>query len=199
MPSTQPHTGAMLHRRKWLQQAGGLLLGGAVFPAVAQGSAWPSKPVRLIVPSAAGSPWDPMARHIAERLAQKFGQPFVVDNRSGATGLIGMDQLAKTTDGHALAVMFMPHTLLPALQPKMPYDTLGDLVPIGQTQWTYNALVTRPDLGVNSMQELVQLAQKNPGKLSFSSGGNGSPAHVMGEYFKQLTGTSILHVPYRGP
>lgn len=140
-----------------------------------------------------------MARHLADRLAKKFGQPFVVENRSGATGLIGMDQVAKATDGHTLGVMFMPHTLLPALQPKMPYDTLSDLVPVGQTQWTYNVLVTRPTLGVGSMKELAALARKSPGKLSFSSGGNGTPAHIMGEYFKQLTATYILHVPYRGP
>ena len=140
-----------------------------------------------------------MARHLADRLAKKFGQPFVVENRSGATGLIGMDQVAKATDGHTLGVMFMPHTLLPALQPRMPYDTLNDLVAVAQTQWTYNVLVTRPSLGVNNMKDLVALARKSPGKLSFSSGGNGTPAHIMGEYFKQLTGTYILHVPYRGP
>lgn len=186
-------------RRRSLLQLAGMTMIGAASGTRAQSPSWPTKPVRLIVPSAAGSPWDPMARHLADRLAQKFGQPFVVDNRSGATGLIGMDQLAKSTDGHALAVMFMPHTLLPALHPKMPYDTLGDLVPIAQTQWTYNVLVTRPSLGATTMQELVELARKDPGKLSFSSGGNGTPAHVMGEYFKQLTGTYILHVPYRGP
>jgi len=192
-------TDCELHRRDLLRWGGGLLLGGASINAFAQASAWPSRPVRLIVPSAAGSPWDPMARHLADRLAKQFGQPFVVENRSGATGLIGMDQVARAADGHALGVMFMPHTLLPALQPKMPYDTLTDLVPVAQTQWTYNVLVTRPSLGVGNMKDLVTLARKNPGKLSFSSGGNGTPAHVMGEYFKQLTGTYILHVPYRGP
>jgi tripartite-type tricarboxylate transporter receptor subunit TctC len=188
-----------LHRRDLLRWSSSLLLGGASIGVAAQASSWPSRPVRLIVPSAAGSPWDPMARHLADRLAKKFGQPFVVENRSGATGLIGMDQVAKATDGHLLGVMFMPHALLPALQPRMPYDTLNDLVPVAQTQWTYNVLVTRPSLGVNSMKELVALARKSPGKLSFSSGGNGTPAHIMGEYFKQLTGTYILHVPYRGP
>jgi tripartite-type tricarboxylate transporter receptor subunit TctC len=142
--STPIPAGSALRRRDLLRWSGGLLLGGASISVAAQASSWPSRPVRLIVPSAAGSPWDPMARHLADRLAKKFGQPFVVENRSGATGLIGMDQVAKATDGHTLGVMFMPHTLMPALQPKMPYDTLNDLVPIAQTQWTYNVLVTRP-------------------------------------------------------
>jgi tripartite-type tricarboxylate transporter receptor subunit TctC len=165
----------------------------------AQAQAWPARPVRIVVPSAAGSPWDPMARHLADRLGKAFGQPFIVENRSGGTGLVGMDQVAKSTDAHTLGVMFLPHTVLPALVPKMPYDTLKDLVPISQTQWTYNVLVVRSSMAVRNMSELLALARKSPGKLVYSSGGAGSPAHLMGEYFKQLSGTFILHVPYRGP
>ena len=82
--------------------------------AQAQAPSWPLKPVRIVVPSAAGSPWDPLARHLAERLGQAFGQTFYVENRSGGTGMIGMDQVAKSSDGHSLGVMFMPHTVLPA-------------------------------------------------------------------------------------
>jgi tripartite-type tricarboxylate transporter receptor subunit TctC len=152
-----------------------------------------------VVPSAAGSPWDPLARHLADRLGKVFGQSFYVENRSGGTGLIGMDQVAKSSDAHTLGIMFMPHTVLPALVAKMPYDTLKDLVPIGQTQWTYNVLVVRSSMDVREMGDLVALARKSPGKLIYSSGGTGSPANLMGEYFKQLTGTFILHVPYRGP
>lgn len=167
--------------------------------ASSQSSAWPSKPVRLVVPSAAGSPWDPLARHLAERFSKTFDQTFYVENRSGGTGMIGMDQVAKSLDGHTLGVMFMPHAVLPSIVAKMPYDTLKDLVPIGQTQWTYNVLVVRSSITVSSVAELMAHVKKNPGKLIYSSGGNGSPAHLMGEYFKQLTGTFILHVPYRGP
>lgn len=185
-------------RRHFLKAAGALALAGLPGLATAQ-SAWPSKLVRIIVPSAAGSPWDPMARHLADRLAKAFGQPFVVENKSGATGVIGMDLVAKTADGHTLGVMFMPHTLVPSLFRRMPYDTLKDLVPVSQTQWTYNVLMVRPSLEARDMPGLVALARRNPGKLSYSSGGNGTPAHLMGEYFKQLTGTFILHVPYRGP
>lgn len=110
-----------------------------------------------------------------------------------------MDQVAKNNDAHTLGVMFMPHAVLPALVAKMPYDTLKDLAPIGQTQWTYNVLVVRSGMAVKDMNDLISLARKSPGKLIYSSGGTGSPAHLMGEYFKQLTGTFILHVPYRGP
>ncbi|MEN9768712.1 MAG: hypothetical protein RLZZ180_342 [Pseudomonadota bacterium] len=167
--------------------------------AFAQASAWPMRPVRIIVPSAAGSPWDPIARHLADRLSRAFGQTFIVENRSGGTGLIGMDLVAKSSDAHTLGVMFLPHTVLPSLMAKMPYDTLKDLVPISQTQWTYNVLVVRSSMPVRDMNDLLTLARKSPGKLVYSSGGSGTPAHLMGEYFKQLSGTFILHVPYRGP
>lgn len=187
----------MTTRRHLLQSSAALAL--APWHAWGQTPAWPSKPVRIVVPSAAGSPWDPLARHLADRFSKAFAQPFIVENRSGGTGLIGMDQVAKSNDGHTLGVMFMPHAVLPALVAKMPYDTLKDLVPIGQTQWTYNVLVVRSGVPANHMDQLVALVKKNPGKFIYSSGGNGSPAHLMGEYFKQLTGTFILHVPYRGP
>lgn len=188
-----------LTRRAVLQSGAALIAAPALPGFAATSPAWPNKPVRIIIPSAGGGPWDPMARHLAEQLGKSLGQPFIVENKSGATGMIGMDQVAKSTDGHTLGVMFMPHTLLPALFPKIPYDTLKDLVPIAQTQWTYNVLVTRPGLGVSTITELVALARSKPGKLTYASGGNGSPAHVIGEYFKKLTGTQILHIPYRGP
>lgn len=187
----------MTTRRQWLQVSGALAL--APLTTLGQTPAWPSKPVRIVVPSAGGSPWDPIARHLAERFSKAFGQPFFVENKGGGTGLIGMDQVAKSMDGHTLGVMFLPHAVLPALVGKMPYDTLKDLVPISQTQWTYNVLVVRSNVPAQNMGQLVELVKKSPGKLVYSSGGTGSPAHLMGEYFKQLTGTFILHVPYRGP
>lgn len=187
----------MTSRRHLLACSGALAL--APWAALGQASAWPVKPVRIVVPSAAGSPWDPLARHLADRFSKAFGQPFVVENRSGGTGLIGMDQVAKSNDAHTLGVMFMPHAVLPSLVGKMPYDTLKDVVPISQTQWTYNVLVVRSTVLASNMAQLVDLVKKNPGKLIYGSGGNGSPAHLMGEYFKQLTGAFILHVPYRGP
>ncbi len=162
-------------------------------------AAWPVRPVRIIVPSAAGGPWDPIARHLADRLGAAFGQPFIVENKSGATGMIGMDAVAKTTDGHTLGVMFLPHALMPALFARIPYDLARDIVPVAQTHWTYNVLVVHPSVAARDIPSLIALARSKPGKLSYASGGNGTPAHVMGESFKQLTGTYILHLPYRGP
>jgi tripartite-type tricarboxylate transporter receptor subunit TctC len=164
----------MTIRRQFLQKLGAAAMGAWIAPG-AQAQAWPAKPVRIVVPSAAGSPWDPLARHLADRLGKVFGQSFYVENRSGGTGLIGMDQVAKSSDAHTLGIMFMPHTVLPALVAKMPYDTLKDLVPIGQTQWTYNVLVVRSSMDVREMGDLVALARKSPGKLIYSSGGTGSP------------------------
>ena len=193
-----------MNTRRWVLRSSGALALARIVPlapltARGQTPAWPNKPVRIVIPSAGGSPWDPIARHLAERFSKAFSQSFFVENRSGGTGLIGMDQVAKSTDGHTLGVMFLPHAVLPSLMEKMPYDTLKDLVPISQTQWTYNVLVVRSNLPANNMTQLVELVQKNPAKLVYSSGGTGSPAHLMGESFKQLTGTFILHVPYRGP
>jgi tripartite-type tricarboxylate transporter receptor subunit TctC len=188
-----------IRRRTVLGGLAGIAAAPLATPAIAQQGNWPERLVKVIVPWPAGGSTDVLTRLVCERLHQKLGQPFIVENKSGATGLIGMDLVAKSTDGHTLGVMFMPHTLMPALVAKMPYDTLADLAPVAQTQWTYNALVVRPSLGVRDVAQLLALARKNPGRLSFSSGGNGSPAHVMGEYFKQLSGTFILHVPYRGP
>jgi tripartite-type tricarboxylate transporter receptor subunit TctC len=169
-------------------------------PGLAQPTAtWPSRPLRIIVPSAAGGPWDPIARHLAESIGAALGQPMIVENRSGATGMIGMDQVAKATDGHTFGVIFMPHALMPSLFARVPYDLQRDIVPVGQTHWTFNVLVLHPSVPANDVKSLVQLVRSRPGKLSYASGGNGTPAHVMGEAFKQLTGTHILHLPYRGP
>ncbi len=184
-------------RRRFLATLGALALVASTGFAAAQ--PWPAQTVRIIVPSAPGSPWDPLTRLLAERLGQRFGKTFIVENRSGATGTLGMDLVAKATDGHTLGVIFMPHVLTPSLFSKMPYDILEDVVPVTQTQWSYNVLVVNASLPAASMKELVALAKARPGRLTLASGGNGSPAHVMGEYFKQASGTYMVHVPYRGP
>ena len=184
-------------RRRFLATLGALALGTCTGFAGAQ--TWPTQTVRIVVPSAPGSPWDPLTRLLAERLGRRFGQAFIVENKSGATGTLGMDLVAKAADGHTLGVIFMPHVLTPSLFKKMPYDVLRDVVPVTQTQWSYNVLVVNASLPAASMKELVALAKAKPGKLTLASGGNGSPAHVMGEYFKQTSGTYMVHVPYRGP
>lgn len=184
-------------RRRFLTTLGALSL--APLTGLAQTPPWPTQTVRIVLPSAPGGPWDPLTRLLAERLAPVFGQAFIVENRSGATGMLGMDMVAKANDGHTLGVIFMPHVLTPSLFKKTPYDILRDVVPVTQTQWSYNLLVVHPSVPVRTLAELEAYARQRPGKLTLVSGGVGSPAHVMGEYFKQLTKTYIVHVPYRGP
>ena len=188
-----------MDRRRFTLAGAALAAGLPTLPARAQARTWPARPVRIIVPSAAGGPWDPIARHLAERMGAAFGQPFIVENKSGATGMIGMDAVAKASDGHTLGVIFLPHALMPSLFARVPFDLAQDIVPVAQTHWTYNMLVVHPSVPARDVKELVALARSKPGKLSLASGGNGSPAHVMGEYFKQLSGSHILHLPYRGP
>jgi len=187
-------------RRQFIQSLGALALGASLpWAARAQTPAWPTRPVRIIITSAAGSPWDPQTRYLAEKLAGIYGQPFIVENKPGATGMIGMDQVAKATDGHTLGVMFNPHALLPSLFEKVPYDLLRDVVPVARTEWTYNVLVTSATSPFRTMDDLVRHARANPGKLSYLSGGNGTPAHIMGEYLQQETKSTMVHVPYKGP
>jgi tripartite-type tricarboxylate transporter receptor subunit TctC len=157
-------------------------------------------PLRLVIPSAAGGPFDPLGRYVAERLGQALGQTMIVENRSGATGTIGMAEVARSApDGRTFGLMFMPLTIVPSMFQSLPYDTLRDLAPVSQLSWTYNVLVVHPDLPAHSAKDLVELAQRQPGKLAYGSGGNGSPAHVIAEALKHATRTFILHVPYRGP
>lgn len=189
----------MKNRRAFLQSSAALALATTLPAARAQSAAWPQRTVRIVIPSAAGSPWDPLVRLIAERLSKDFGQSFVVENKSGATGNIGMDAVAKAADGHTLGLVFMPHVLTPSLFPRLSYDILTDVLPVTQIQWTYNALVVTPSLNVSSVAELVELVRSKPGQFVYASGGNGTPAHILGENFSRYTGGQLTHVPYRGP
>ncbi|VTU16737.1 Argininosuccinate lyase [Variovorax sp. SRS16] len=187
----------MMKRRQLLGALGAAPLAAAV-PAWAQG--YPARPIRIVVPLPPGSPPDVLARLVAERLQQAWKQPVIVDNRPGATGMIGMDVVAKAApDGYTVGVMFLTHAVLPALFGKVPYDTAADFAPIANLVWLYNALVVPPTVPARSAKELVELARAEPGKLTYASGGNGSPAHLLGESFRQLTRVDMLHVPFKGP
>ncbi|WP_162566807.1 tripartite tricarboxylate transporter substrate binding protein [Variovorax sp. SRS16] len=186
-----------MKRRQLLGALGAAPLAAAV-PAWAQG--YPARPIRIVVPLPPGSPPDVLARLVAERLQQAWKQPVIVDNRPGATGMIGMDVVAKAApDGYTVGVMFLTHAVLPALFGKVPYDTAADFAPIANLVWLYNALVVPPTVPARSAKELVELARAEPGKLTYASGGNGSPAHLLGESFRQLTRVDMLHVPFKGP
>jgi tripartite-type tricarboxylate transporter receptor subunit TctC len=162
-------------------------------------NAWPTKPVKLIVPYAPGGASDFMARPWAEKLTQAFGEPFVIDNRGGASGAIGTEAVARATpDGYTF--LFTPGatlTVLPQLR-KVNYDPMKDFIPVGRVGDLVCGFVIRPDVGPTTIKEVVEYARKNPGKLAFGSAGLGTYSQMRIEMLKLRGGVDILHVPYRG-
>ena len=164
------------------------------------GAQYPERPIRLVVPQAAGSATDNVARTLAPELSKQLGQNVVVDNRPGGALTIGIDAVAKAApDGYTLgqgpigALAITRHMVA-----KLPYDIERDLQPVAVVTTGYLLLAVSPKLAVGSVRELVEYAKKNPGKLSNASSSNGSPGHVGGELFKFMTGTEIVHIPYKG-
>lgn len=186
-----------LTRRQALAWSGSLAL-----PALAQ-SAWPSRPLRLVVPFTPGGTTDLLARAMAPELQQRLGQAVVVDNRAGAGGNIGSAEVAKATDGHTLLMGTVgTHAINAALYPRLPFDPVKDFAPITLVAAVPNVLVLNPAnaarLGIHSVPDLIRVARANPGKLNMASSGNGTSIHLAGELFKSMTGTFMLHLPYRG-
>jgi tripartite-type tricarboxylate transporter receptor subunit TctC len=171
--------------------------------ARAQG-AWPAKPVRIVVPFAASGTTDILARALAPELQRVFNQPFVVDNKPGAGGNSGAAEVAKApADGYTLLMGTVgTHAINPSLYPKMPYDHVKDFVPVTLVAGVPNVLVMNPaaaqKYGVNNVQDLVKALKANPGRLNMASSGNGTSIHLAGELFKSMTGTFMVHLPYRG-
>lgn len=160
---------------------------------------YPSKPVRLIVPFAAGGPNDIMARVLAKHLTTDTGQPFVVDNKPGAGGIIGTDVVAKAQpDGYTLGFISGPITMAPALQAKMPYDTMHDLVPVARVAESPMVMMVPSTSQFHTASELIDFARRNPEKVTYGSGGVGSTPHLTTELLSSLTGAKFLHVPYKG-
>lgn len=188
----------MMRRRNLLQSMAAASL-ATVLPARAQG-AYPERAIRIIVPLPPGSPPDVLARLVADGISRAWKQPVVVDNRPGATGMVGMQAVARAApDGYTMGVMFLTHTVLPALMGTLTYDTANDLAPVGNLVWLYNVLVVPVDSPVQFLADLVQRAGVQPDVLSFGSGGNGSPAHLIGESFARAAKVRMLHVPFKGP
>jgi len=171
----------------------------ALAPPWAAAQDYPSKPVRIIVPFAAGGPADVYARFLATKLQESMGQPFVVDNRPGAGSIIGTDAVAKSPgDGYTLLLMSNTHTVNESLIPTKPFQLLRDFAPIAPINASDLVLVTRATLPVGSLGELIKLAKAKPGSLSYASSGPGTPYHMAGELFKAMAGLAIVHIPYRG-
>ena len=171
-----------------------LLFAGAAFA-----QAYPSKPVRLIVPQPPGGGADIVARLIAQKLAEDLKQQVVVDNRAGAGALLGMELAAHATpDGYNTILVTSSYTINAALYPKLPYDTLRDFAPISMVATLTPVLVVNPASPAKSLEELIALARAKPGGLKYGSAGHGNTSHIAVEWLQQLTGTKIVHVPYKG-
>jgi tripartite-type tricarboxylate transporter receptor subunit TctC len=182
-----------------LAVAGALLLSLAVPPQVALAQAYPSRPVRLIVPFPAGGVLDRLTRSIAPRAAETFGQPVLVENRPGASTILGTEAVARApADGHTLLMMAATFVITPLLRQKMPYDTQRDFQPVSLIANTPNVLVANPALPARSVKELIALARKRPGELTYGSIGLGTPQHLAGEMLKVNAGIDMVHVPYQG-
>ena len=167
-------------------------------------AAWPDKPVKIVVPFAAGGTTDILARAIAPELSKALGQQFIVDNRAGAGGTVGADIVAKSApDGYTLLMGTVgTHGINRALYPRLPYDPIKDFAPITLVAGVPNVMEMNADkarqLGIRNVQDFIKYAKANPGKLNMASSGNGTSIHLAGELFKHMTGVFMLHVPYRG-
>ncbi|HUK05452.1 MAG TPA: tripartite tricarboxylate transporter substrate binding protein [Burkholderiales bacterium] len=177
-----------------------LLVALAAAAGACAAQSWPSRPLRLVAPYAAGGPIDISARLLAAKLQEGLGQAVVVENRPGAGGNIGVDLIAKgPADGYSLVMSAIATLAInPSLYPSLPYDPLKDLRHVTLLVQVPNVLVVRKDLPARNVQELVALAKARPGKLDFGSGSTGSTGHLAGEMFKMMTGTFMVHIPYKG-
>jgi tripartite-type tricarboxylate transporter receptor subunit TctC len=184
---------SMLHR--WFL---GVLL--ALVAALACAQTYPTKPIRLVVPFPPGGATDILARDVAQKLTEAWGQSVIVDNRPGAGGNIGSELVAKSApDGYTLEMGTVgTHAINASLYAKMPYDHVKDFTPVILVAGVPNVLVVNPALPANSVAELIAYAKANPGKLNFASSGNGTSIHLSGELFKVMAGVQITHIPYKG-
>ncbi|HEY4998767.1 MAG TPA: tripartite tricarboxylate transporter substrate binding protein, partial [Usitatibacter sp.] len=174
-----------------------LAIASLAFAASAQG--YPNKPVKIIVPFAAGGPADIYARFIGEKLQAAMGQPFVVEDRPGGGAIVGTDAVAKSPpDGYTLLMMSNTHTVNESLFATKPYVLMRDLVPVAPVNYSDLVLVVHPSVPVSNLREFIALAKAKPGTLNYASSGPGTPYHMAGELFKSMAGVNIVHVPYKG-
>jgi tripartite-type tricarboxylate transporter receptor subunit TctC len=171
----------------------------ALMSAAAQGQAYPTKPIRIIVPFAAGGPADVYARVLGRNMHETLGQPFVVENRPGGGSVVGTDIVAKApADGYTLLLMSNTHTVNESLLPKKPFQLMRDFAPIAPINYSDLVLVIHPSVGIDSVKRLLAMAKARPGVLNYASSGPGTPYHMAGELFKSMARVDIVHVPYKG-
>lgn len=196
MSPSDPIRHAASSRRQLLAIPVAVLALALPFAAAAQ--AYPSRPIKIVVPFAAGGSTDALARIVGHQLAERLKQPVTIDNRPGAAGAIGADAVAKSPpDGYTLLMATSStHAVLPHLRP-LPYDALRDFTPVAEIGTAPNVLVVSPALNVTTLAQLVQLEKAKSGRMSFSSSGNGTITHLIGESFAQSAGFKATHVPYK--
>lgn len=176
-----------------------LTLISLLFICASAAAQYPERPVKLIVPYAPGGSVDIVARMISDEWARTLGRPIVIENRGGAGGNVGVDAVAKAAaDGYTIGVQSVSLAINPALFSSMPYDTLKDLAPIGMVASSQHVLVVNDQVPAKSVRELVDLAKREPGKLSYASAGPGSTFHMAAALFTSVAGVDIVHIPYRG-
>lgn len=164
----------------------------------AQAQDYPSRPVRVIVPFGAGGPADVTARQLGSILQERFGQPFVIENRTGAGGVIGtLEAIKSPPDGYTLLMMSNTQTANESLVPQRKYELMRDLAPVAPVNYSDLVIVVHPSVPAKTLQEFITLAKSQPGKLNYASSGQGTPYHMAGELFKTMAGIDLVHVPYR--
>jgi tripartite-type tricarboxylate transporter receptor subunit TctC len=176
-----------------------------MFTTAVCAQAYPSRPVRLVVASSPGSGVDIVARIVAQRMSETLGAQMIVDNRAGAGGTLGVQNVAKSApDGYTLLMAAPSFTISVSLPREsrdsrdLPYDAIRDFAPVGQVTTGHYVVVVHPSVPAHSVKELIVLAKARPGQLNFGSGGNGNSTHLVAEYFKSLAGVDLVHVPYKG-
>src|SRR5262245_9612055 len=186
------------HRRQFLH----LAAGAAALPAlsrIARAQAYPSRPVRLIVPAPAGGGYDIVARLISQFLSERLGQPFVIENRAGAGGNLGTEAVVSAPpDGYTLLLVAAANAINATLYEKLNFNFIRDIAPVVTIVGVPNVMVVHPSVSARTVPEFIAHAKANPGKLNMASAGNGTTPHLAGELFKMMTGVDMVHVPYRG-
>jgi tripartite-type tricarboxylate transporter receptor subunit TctC len=168
-------------------------------PATVLAQAWPSKPIRVVVPFPAGGGIDTVARIVVPKMSEALGQPMVIDNRSGAGGTVGTEVVARATpDGHVLLATFASHSMNATLYRDLSYDTEKAFAPISLIATVPNILVVHPSLPATTVGDLISLARKRPGDINYASVGNGTPAHLSAELFNLMARIRMTHIPYKG-
>jgi tripartite-type tricarboxylate transporter receptor subunit TctC len=181
-------------RRQWIVALGVALASGGAFA-----QAWPSKPISLVVPFPPGGTTDVLARALSEKLSQSLGQTVIVENKPGAGATLGTDYVAKSKpDGYTLLVGAVHHTIASSVYRKLPYDFQKDFAPITEIALVPNVLVVNVNTPAKNVAELVKLAKTQPGKLNYGSNGNGTAQHLIGTQFENMTGSDLVHIPYKG-